>query len=134
MKVEGSFVIVAYLWVEICIFLCFGGHFGRHLGKMYWQTILTTINGFPDPETMKLESSFVIVAYLWAEICIFLCLAAILAAILESALQKLLQLLTLNSTVNSKLYFWLQVTYEKYLLKMHIHHEQINNDVEDEEG
>ena len=83
---------------------------------------------------MKLESLFVIVAYLWAEICIFLCLAAILAAILESALQKLLQLLKLNSTVNSVLYFWLQVTYEKYLWKMHIYHERINNDVEDEEG
>ena len=73
MKVEGSFVIVAYLCVEICIFLCFGGHLGRHLGKWYWQTILTTINGFLDLGTMKLEGSFVIVAYLWAEICIFPC-------------------------------------------------------------
>jgi len=58
----------------------------------------------------------------------------VLAAILESELPKLLQLLKSNSTVDSVLYFWLQVTYEKYLWKMHIHHERIINDVEDEEG
>ena len=56
----------------------FGGHLGRHLGKWYWQTILTTINGFLDLRTMELEGSFIIVAYLWAEICIFLWFAGYL--------------------------------------------------------
>ena len=44
--------------------LCFGGHIGRHLGKYYSHTIANAIVRFLDLESITMDISFVIVAYL----------------------------------------------------------------------
>ena len=59
------------LWAEILIFKCFGGHIDRHLGLQDSYTIFTTGDQIPGIEYIKIDSSFVFLADLWAEILIF---------------------------------------------------------------
>jgi len=46
----------------------FWGHLGRHLGKWHLQAIATTGARFPDLDIIEVDSLFVFVADLWAEI------------------------------------------------------------------
>ena len=50
--------------------ISFGGHFGRHLGNLHlhFYPIATTMDQFPDLETIETDSSIVFVADLLAEV------------------------------------------------------------------